>query len=461
MSEFELDVPIESTEQPLLKRKRLNEPVTISDSEEDLEEEEDDEYIECMICSSNWKPSGKHRLVSLKCGHLFGKSCIERWIEDRIRKLGQNKGQCPICVEIARAREVRTIKHIKIMAQDNSITHKLEEEINQFKIKMRENQHLLDNAQLALNLCKRELKRVHENKDIKSQSDATISQQSATEPSFFKLKTSQPSRRGHLYRVMEVCTDYEAVVLSYQSQDNIHGIRKLSLLDMDHPEYIPLHSKSIRDIKSSPHQSDMIISTGLDKSLTLTSLKSNTKLHSYSLDAPAWSCHVDQHDPNILYCGLVNSTIMVFDIRNSKTHLKALSSQIMTSGSPLHSIQSVRVGDKKDTLLCSNLIKTFWWEDPTAEESTCTVLDVNNDKDFRPFSVSTVNGNNNNNNEDMFLLSSRYKTSTQHQIIKVMKDGKRHSVFTKCHNTGDTTPQFKRTSFGCKVIPKPTFISIN
>lgn len=71
MSELELDVPIESTEQPPLKRPKLDKPVKSSDSEDD--EEEDDESIECMICSSNWKPSGKHRLVSLKCGHLFGK----------------------------------------------------------------------------------------------------------------------------------------------------------------------------------------------------------------------------------------------------------------------------------------------------------------------------------------------------------------------------------------------------
>lgn len=51
------------------------------------------------------------------------------------------------------------------MAQDNSISHKLEEEIYQLKAKMKESQHLLDNAQLALNLCKRELKKAHKSKD--------------------------------------------------------------------------------------------------------------------------------------------------------------------------------------------------------------------------------------------------------------------------------------------------------
>lgn len=27
---------------------------------------------ECIICSEEWTLTGDHRLVSLKCGHLFG-----------------------------------------------------------------------------------------------------------------------------------------------------------------------------------------------------------------------------------------------------------------------------------------------------------------------------------------------------------------------------------------------------
>ena len=31
----------------------------------------------CSICYSHWTNIGKHRTCSLKCGHLFGRSCIE------------------------------------------------------------------------------------------------------------------------------------------------------------------------------------------------------------------------------------------------------------------------------------------------------------------------------------------------------------------------------------------------
>lgn len=35
----------------------------------------------CPICFDAWTSHGAHRIVSLKCGHLFGLSCIQRAIE--------------------------------------------------------------------------------------------------------------------------------------------------------------------------------------------------------------------------------------------------------------------------------------------------------------------------------------------------------------------------------------------
>jgi len=35
----------------------------------------------CSICWHTWSMSGNHRLVALKCGHLFGDSCIRNALE--------------------------------------------------------------------------------------------------------------------------------------------------------------------------------------------------------------------------------------------------------------------------------------------------------------------------------------------------------------------------------------------
>lgn len=45
-------------------------------SEMDLEE-----ATQCSICLDDCHITGDHRLVSLKCGHLFGDRCIRRQVE--------------------------------------------------------------------------------------------------------------------------------------------------------------------------------------------------------------------------------------------------------------------------------------------------------------------------------------------------------------------------------------------
>ncbi|XP_022224129.2 E3 ubiquitin-protein ligase BRE1-like isoform X2 [Drosophila obscura] len=66
---------------------------------DDLQEEVDDLYINitCSICQSPWTSDGEHRLVSLYCGHLFGKECVQRLAE------------CPTCGSEIRSTGVRPI----------------------------------------------------------------------------------------------------------------------------------------------------------------------------------------------------------------------------------------------------------------------------------------------------------------------------------------------------------------
>ncbi|XP_034125385.1 uncharacterized protein LOC117581998 [Drosophila guanche] len=36
--------------------------------------------ITCIICLCSWESTGPHRVASLSCGHIFGKSCIEKCV---------------------------------------------------------------------------------------------------------------------------------------------------------------------------------------------------------------------------------------------------------------------------------------------------------------------------------------------------------------------------------------------
>ncbi|KAF9929059.1 RING finger and WD repeat domain-containing protein 3 [Linnemannia zychae] len=68
----------------------------------------------CSICFEPWTNSGMHRLVSIKCGHLFGESCITKWIN---QNSGSGPAKCPECNLTTTRRDIRKIwsKHVVVV----------------------------------------------------------------------------------------------------------------------------------------------------------------------------------------------------------------------------------------------------------------------------------------------------------------------------------------------------------
>lgn len=66
----------------------------------------------CTISLEPWTNTGDHRLCCLKCGHLYGKSCIVRWVKSNKR--------CPQCSSRARIADIRNLYVSKLMAADNA-----------------------------------------------------------------------------------------------------------------------------------------------------------------------------------------------------------------------------------------------------------------------------------------------------------------------------------------------------
>ena len=42
---------------------------------------------------------------------------------------------------------------------------------------------------------------------------------------------------------------------------------------------------------------------------------------SYSLPCQSWACTWNHDDPNYIYCGLSNGSLMTFDLRQTSTHV--------------------------------------------------------------------------------------------------------------------------------------------
>ncbi|XP_016947256.1 E3 ubiquitin-protein ligase RNF8-like [Drosophila biarmipes] len=71
----------------------------VNELNEQLNGRSDD--ITCSICISPLESEGGHRVVSLRCGHLFGQNCI--------RTALRRSRQCPICLKRAHPADVRKI----------------------------------------------------------------------------------------------------------------------------------------------------------------------------------------------------------------------------------------------------------------------------------------------------------------------------------------------------------------
>ncbi|KAL6056423.1 RING finger and WD repeat domain-containing protein 3, variant 2 [Balamuthia mandrillaris] len=129
------------------------------------------------------------------------------------------------------------------------------------------------------------------------------------------------------------------------------GLLKVSLLDpTSHQDYIPdLHREAIRDIRWSASHGGLILTGSLDRTIKLTSTRTNSVVLSYALDGPVWACQWknnnnrgeqtdcnENDNDNLLYCA-ANNTLYLFDIRQTRSFVASAT----PCHQPIHSILSL------------------------------------------------------------------------------------------------------------------------
>lgn len=82
---------------------------------------------ECPICLEPCTNQGSHRIAATKCGHLFGKECLESAL--RI------KTECPSCRKVCKKREIISLYDCHIVAADVSAIEALKAETAEEKHK--------------------------------------------------------------------------------------------------------------------------------------------------------------------------------------------------------------------------------------------------------------------------------------------------------------------------------------
>eukprot|EP00038_Savillea_parva_P018674 m.24974 g.24974 ORF g.24974 m.24974 type:complete len:738 (-) comp4198_c0_seq1:185-2398(-) len=349
--------------------------------------DDDDESITCPVCFEPWSTSGRHRVVSLKCGHLFGKLCIEKWLK------GQGE-RCPQCNLKATKKDIRPLFVKVLRAVDTSTEESLRRELADAVQETKRAVRAEAAARIQLQVLKAANDRLKaelqgrwsgggaagahagggEGLSTDGAGPAASSNDAAdplaADPRFVLDTTVQLKQTG--CRVLEYDERHAMLLCSGEGAANPFargtacGLVKVSTLDTSRHEYIGVHHKAIRDIRTCPDSSGTVLTASLDKTAKLTSINSNAVVCTFQLDAPSWTCCWDHDRPSTFYVGLTTSHIVEFDTRNASEPVRTIRSPTPMPLVALHHLNAADGWDLRGLLACTLGGTAFWdYSDPT------------------------------------------------------------------------------------------------
>ncbi|XP_051830603.1 E3 ubiquitin-protein ligase RFWD3 isoform X1 [Antechinus flavipes] len=329
--------PAAAAEAPLPQESPLKPEPSPPAAKGPSEEEEGDT---CAICFEQWTSAGDHRLSALRCGHLFGYKCISKWLRGQA-------GKCPQCNKKAKRADIVVLYARTLKALDTSEQERMKSSL--LKEQMLRKEAELESAQCRLQLqvlsdeCNKLRNHVQELKVLVAQHSSGPAQPGSSQVGFQNClpfsqnqhkyqfqKAFTVSQEGRC-RIMAYCDSLSCLVVSQPSpQANFlpgFGVKMISMADMKSSQYVPMHSREIRGLAFSSRQNSWLLSAALDNTLKLTSLETNTVVQTYHAGRAVWSCCWCLDDENYIYAGLVNGSILVYDLRDTSNHVQELTPQ--------------------------------------------------------------------------------------------------------------------------------------
>ncbi|XP_026167112.1 E3 ubiquitin-protein ligase RFWD3 [Mastacembelus armatus] len=296
----------------------------------------------CTICFDAWTTAGEHRLSALRCGHLFGLNCIQRWL-----KAQGSAAKCPQCNKKAKRSDIVRLYAPRLRALDNSeqeslrrsleqeqsLRIKAEQESAQYKLKLQAVTNQFGQVQQQLQALMAQSGR--------SSVPSSSSSLGSTSLPLGVSNRADSSRTAQysFSKAILVCQTGGCRVLSYceplscllASQPSPHttlvpgcGVKKVSVVNTKATQYVPIHSKQIRGLSFNRQNDSLLLSAALDNTIKLTSLLTNTVVQTYNAGKPVWSCCWCLDNTNYVYAGLNNGSVLVYDTRDTSTHVQEL-----------------------------------------------------------------------------------------------------------------------------------------
>ncbi|KAJ0397375.1 hypothetical protein P43SY_008206 [Pythium insidiosum] len=355
------------------------------------------EPTECSVCYDPCTKVGRHRLVSLKCGHVYGKKCIERWVAER--------KSCPNCNVSVRKADIRPLFTDHVAVVDNTATVDMTDKFEAEKSRRILIETELSRAKLQVQLAQAEATRWQQEAAQWRQRAADLQCQlasdrftAANKPESTSLSTPtrvqplrstpsestprrEPSRSqpfasqaasptpaaaasapspsptaapmdGWSYRplfryslqsarVFAISKSCSLLCVGEAFSPTSHGILKLSAADTRHTIRISAHQSPVRDLCLSASE-DLVLSIAFDGRLAVASLRSDSVVQQYALPPGrtlGWSCCLSDADPHALYCGLQDGTVAKYDMRRPALNAAPVALFSLPVRQPVHSVK--------------------------------------------------------------------------------------------------------------------------
>uniref|UniRef100_A0A0E0J4S7 RING-type domain-containing protein n=1 Tax=Oryza nivara TaxID=4536 RepID=A0A0E0J4S7_ORYNI len=254
----------------------------------------------CPVCMEAWASQGAHRICCIPCGHIYGRSCLERWL----RHKGNTSATCPQCGKRFRPKDITNLYAPEVAVPNND----LEKEVLYLRGKA---------ESLGETVMKHE-KLIEEMNERLVELTSAQKRQILSEQRLMNVGSSKRQKEFFMdgLRVMAIDAFNQTILASGKAPGigQEHVLYKFSMVSHHEARNIqlPLDTKTVRDICILP--SGSAIFTSLGRKLSSFSMTADRVVLQCDLPCPGWSCSADESSRQIC-AGLQNGNLIIFDIR--------------------------------------------------------------------------------------------------------------------------------------------------
>ncbi|EMS54797.1 E3 ubiquitin-protein ligase RFWD3 [Triticum urartu] len=293
----------------------------------------------CPVCMEPWTSEGDHRISCIPCGHVYGRSCLERWLTQR----GNASATCPQCGRRFKHKDIINIYAPEVAVPNNDL-------------------------EKQLRFCRQKLESLEE----------VVLKQG-------KLLDEIISEKC----IVSLDSMFAPVIQNHRSADVGVSKRQKIAEHSDGRTYLePSASASAASasvnscrfvlLKELSFDGARVMGIDASNQIILASGKAPGVGGEHVLrKLPAWSCSAHDSDSHRVYAGLQDGRVLVFDTRQ---HSRPLHSMAGLSKHLVHTLHSVTDNSASRKLLSASAIGPCMWDADGNQSSPKLLLEDDNQR---------------------------------------------------------------------------------